>query len=120
MTNARLKPGPDYDGLLRKGGPIAINLQQARISNAIALRDICAFDPDRPSTPVVDKANPVRGWFLLTGTQVNAILDDVKTAWPAAGYLDLEGATYERIRHLREGDLTFLRIGWLRLQFDLF
>ena len=117
MTNARLAPGPDYEGLLKKGGPISINLQQARISNAIALRDICALDPDQPSTPVVDRRNSVRGWFLLTGTQLNAILDDVETAWPAAGYLDLEGATYERIRHLSKGDLTSLRIGWLRRQY---
>ncbi|MDJ0917023.1 MAG: hypothetical protein QNJ05_04605 [Woeseiaceae bacterium] len=117
MTNARLKPGPDYDGLLTKGGPIAINLQQARISNAIALRHIRALDPDRPSTPDIEGTEPVRGWFLLTGTMMNAIIDNVETAWPAAGFLDLEGATYERIRHFGDGDMAPIRINWLRRQY---
>lgn len=117
VSNARLAPGPDYKGLLKKGGPIVINLQQARISNALALRNIGALG-DEPEGHLLDgKATPVRGWFLLTGTQVNAILDDVKTGWPAAGFLDIEGATYTRIRHLDGGDLISKRIAWLRLQF---
>jgi hypothetical protein len=117
MSNARLAPGPDYKGLLMKGGPIVINLQQARISNVLALRNIGALG-DEPVEHLLDgKATPVRGWFLLTGTQVNAILDDVKTGWPAAGFLDIEGATYTRIRHLDGGDVTSKRIAWLRRQF---
>ncbi len=117
MSNARLAPGPDYTGLLKKGGPIVINLQQARISNALALRNIGELG-DEPVEHLLDgEATPVRGWFLLTGTQVTAILDDVKTGWPAAGFLDIEGATYARIRHLDGGDVTSKRIAWLRRQF---
>ncbi|MDJ0759030.1 MAG: hypothetical protein QNJ19_06495 [Woeseiaceae bacterium] len=117
MTNARLKPGPDYGGLLAKGGPIAINLQQARISNAIALRHIRTFDPDQESTPDIEGTTPVRGWYLLTGTRMNAILDTIETAWPAPGFLDLEGATYERIRHFGDGEIASIRINWLRRQY---
>ncbi|MDX1498818.1 MAG: hypothetical protein R3176_02910 [Woeseiaceae bacterium] len=114
LTRARLAPGPDYEGLLRKGGPIALNLQQSRISNALAVRNIVALeDPDAPD----GKPQPVRGWFLLTGSDMGTILDDVETGWPAAGYLDLDGATYARIRHIGGGDLTSKRIRWLRRQY---
>lgn len=108
MTNARLAPGPDYQGLLQKGGPIAINLQQTRISNALALRNIDAIDDD---------SQAVEGWFLLTGTQMATILDNVDTGWPASGYLDIDGATYSSIRHLGGGDLADCRIRWLQRQF---
>jgi hypothetical protein len=117
MTNARLEPGPDYQGLLRKGGPITINLQQARISNALAFRNIGALGDTSETLAAGDSPTPVRGWFLLTGTQVNAILDHTETGWPAAGFLDLEGASYAQIRHVGGGDLTAKRIAWLRLQF---
>ena len=60
---------------------------------------------------------PVRGWLLLTGAQLNTILDDVATGWPAPGFLDLEGATYTRIRHVGRGDLIEESIAWLRHQF---
>jgi len=117
MTNARLAPGPDYRGLLKKGGPIVINLQQARISNALALRNVGALG-DEPAKHLLDgEATAVRGWFLLTGMQVNTILDDVGTGWPAAGFLDVEGATYTRIRHLNSGGIASTRIAWLRRQF---
>ena len=117
MSNARLAPGPDYEGLLKRGGPIVINLQQARISNALALRNIGALE-DEPAEHLLDsEATPVRGWFLLAAMQVNTILDDVKTGWPAAGYLSVEGATYTRIRHIDGGDITSERIAWLRRQF---
>lgn len=109
LTNARLQPGPDYGGLLRKGGPIALNLRQARISNALGLRNIHALDEE---TPV-----PVRGWFLLTGMQVTSILDNTETGWPAHGFLDLDGATYVRSTHVEGGDLVGKRIAWLRRQF---
>jgi hypothetical protein len=108
LTKARLAPGPDYPGLLKKGGPIVINLQQARISNALGLRNIGALD---------DEHAPVRGWFLLTGTKVNTIVDDVETGWPAAGFLDVEGMAYQHIRHIGEGDLIARSIAWLRRQY---
>ncbi len=117
MTNAKLAPGPDYTGLLRTGGPVALNLQQARISNALAFNNITAL-PDESASPTPGAAPAaVRGWFLLTGAQVNSILDNIETGWPAPGFLDLEGATYERIRHIGGGDLTAKRIAWLRRQF---
>jgi hypothetical protein len=117
MTNAKLAPGPDYRGLLRTGGPVALNLQQARISNALAFNNVTAL-PDAPVSPTPGAAPaPVRGGFLLTGAQVNTVLDNIETGWPAPGFLDLEGATYERIRHIGGGDLTAKRIAWLRRQF---
>ncbi len=115
LTNARLAPGPDYRGLLKKGGPIAINLQQARISNALAVRHVGALG-EKPA-PLGAALEPVRGWFLLTGTQVTAIVDDIETGWPAVGYLDIEGASYERIRDVGRGEIATKRIAWLRRQF---
>jgi len=117
MTRARLAPGPDYHGLLRTGGPVAINLQQARISNALAFNNIGALAGESTSPSLDELPTPVRGWFLLTGAKVNTILDNSETGWPAPGFLDLEGATYERIRHVDGGDLTKKRIAWLRRQF---
>lgn len=117
MTSVRLAPGPDYTGLLSKGGPVAVNLQQVRVSNALVLTNVGALDPDAPppasrwATPV-----PVAGWFLLAGAQINALQDDIDTGWPAPGYLDLEGATYERLRN-PSNDLVAGRIAWLRRQF---
>jgi uncharacterized protein YjbI with pentapeptide repeats len=117
LTNARLEPGPDYGGLLRTGNPVAINLQQARVSNALALNNIGTLgDGPAPASPD-EKPVPVRGCFLLSGIQVNSILDNTDTGWPAPGYLMLDGATYERIRHVGDGDLTAERIAWLRRQY---
>ncbi|MEE4161400.1 MAG: hypothetical protein V2I25_02765 [Woeseiaceae bacterium] len=117
MTNARLAPGPDYGGLLSTGGPVAINLQQARLSNALAFSNIGAI-PDGPAPALLDQTPiPVRGWFLLTSAQLNSIIDTSETGWPEAGYLALDGATYERIRHFGAGDLTAKRIAWLRRQY---
>jgi hypothetical protein len=117
MTNARLAPGPDYQGLLKKGGPIAINLQQTRISNAFALRNVGAIDADSATPSLEEELQAVEGWFLLTGTRMATILDDVDTGWPAFGYLDIDGATYSSIRHLGGGDLAGCRIRWLQRQF---
>lgn len=117
LTNARLAPGPDYRGLLRTGGPVAINLQQSRISNALALRNVGALADEAVTSSLDEAFVPARGWFLLTGARVNSILDDVDTGWPAPGFLDLDGATYERIRHTGGGDLVARRIAWLRHQF---
>jgi hypothetical protein len=117
LTNARLTPGPDYRGLLRKGGPVALNLQQARVSNALAFSNVGAL-VDEPASASLDAApTPVTGWFLITSAQVNLILDNVETGWPAAGFLDLDGATYERIRHVGGGDLAAKRTAWLRRQY---
>ncbi len=117
LTNARLAPGPDYGGLLQTGGPVALNLQQARVSNALAFNNIGALgEGSAPASPH-EKPVPVRGCFLLDAIEVNSILDDTDTGWPAPGYLMLDGATYERIRHVGDGDLTAKRIAWLRRQY---
>lgn len=117
MSNARLSPGPDYSGILRTGGRVALNIQQARISNAFAVANIGALGDESRKHALDDPLTPVQGWFLLTGTKVGAIRDDLNTGWPAAGFLDLDGATYERIRHVNGGDLIAMRIHWLRRQF---
>ena len=117
LSNARLSPGPDYTGLLRTGGPVVLNLQQARVSNALAVRNIGALRGESASPSLDEPLEPVRGWFLLTAVQLTTILDDVDTGWPAPGYLDLDGATYERIRHIGGGNLEAKRISWLRRQF---
>ena len=117
LTNARLTPGPDYTGLLGKGGPVAANLQQARISNAFVLFNVSALNHEGDPSPG-RSAEPVEGWFLLAGAQMNTLIDNIQTGWPAAGYLDLDGASYERIRHVDGGDLVEKRIAWLKRQFE--
>jgi hypothetical protein len=117
LTNARLAPGPDYGGLLTAGGPVMANLQQIRISNALGLRNIGALQAGTEAQSTDSTPEPVKGWLLLTGAQLNTILDNVRTGWPAHGFLDLEGATYSRIRHVGGGDLIEQSIGWLRRQY---
>jgi len=117
MTNARLAPGPDYGGLLSTGGPVAINLQQARLSNALAFSNIGAIPDGSAPAPLDETPTPVQGWFLLTSAQLNSIIDTTETGWPEPGYLALDGATYERIRHVGRGDLVTKRIAWLRGQY---
>jgi hypothetical protein len=116
MTNARLAPGPDYSGLLGHGGPVAFNAQQIRISNSLVLHNVGAAEADGVFR--VDDISPVEGWFLLAGAQMNALVDNVDTGWPAPGYLDFDGASYQRIRHLDGGELVGKRIAWLRRQFS--
>lgn len=116
ITNARLVPGPDYEGLLRKGGPIAINLQQVRVSNALAFSNIGGI-PTEDAAVLDDEPEPVRGWFLLNGMQMTSLVDNVDTGWPAAGYLDIDGATYSHIRHIGGDDLAARSIVWLQRQY---
>ena len=117
LSNARLAPGPDYTGLLGKGGAVAANLQQIRISNALVLFNISALDPDSDPAPG-SSVKPVEGWFLLAGAQMNTLIDHSESGWPSTGYLDLDGASYDRIRHVDGGDLVARRIAWLKRQFE--
>ncbi len=117
LLNARLTPGVDYTGLLSRGGPVTANLQQIRISNSLILYNVGATDPDAESSEIPD-CRPVKGWFLLAGAQMNMLVDHVDSGWPAPGFLDLDGASYERIRHVDDfGDPVAKRIAWLRLQY---
>ena len=117
LNNARITPGPDYTGLLGKGGAVAANLQQIRISNALILFDVGALDPESDAAPE-DPAKPVEGWFLLAGAEMNTLIDNIDNGWPSTGYLDLDGASYQRIRHVDGGDLVAKRIAWLKRQFE--
>ena len=116
ISNARLAPGPDYEGLLGAGGPVIANLQQIRISNALGLRDIGKLNTEAGATPD-DALEPVEGWFLLTGAQLNTIQANAETGWPASGFLDLDGATYARIQHVGSEGMVEQSIRWLRRQF---
>jgi hypothetical protein len=51
FTSSRVDPGPDYSGLLAKGGPVQLNLRQARISNALVFNNIgwLSAENGRPS-----------------------------------------------------------------------
>jgi len=116
MTSARLAPGPDMN-FLRRGGPVAMNLQQLRVSNTIVMTNIGALDPDGPPPSRSARAKPVEGWFLLNGAQLNGIIDNPETGWPAHGFLDLEGATYERLGSAVGSGLVASRVAWLSRQF---
>jgi hypothetical protein len=116
ITNARLCPGPDYTGLLARGGPVAINVQQMRVSNAMVLFNVGAMEPD-PEARQTDSIRQVEGWFMFAGAQMNTLILHVGTGWPAPGYLDIDGMSYERIRHVDGGDLVARSKLWLRHQF---
>ncbi len=116
MTNARLMPGPDYQGILKKGGPIVLNLQQARISNTLAFSNLGEITTEDVAS-LDDDPKPLNGWFLLTGTQMTAIIDEVDTGWPNPGYLDIDGATYSYIQHIGGADLAARSISWLQRQY---
>ena len=116
MTNARLCPGPDYTGLVGRGGPVAINLQQVRVSNALILFNISALQPEGDASQG-ETLKPVDGWFMFAGAQVNTLIDSIETGWPAPGYLDIDGMSYERIRHVDGGELVARRVAWLRRQY---
>jgi hypothetical protein len=116
VTNARLCPGPDYTGLIGKGGPVAMNLQQMRISNALIMFNVGAMEPG-DETQQTDVIKPVEGWFMLAGVQMNTLLLHVGTGWPAPGYLDIDGMSYQRVRHVDGGDPVTAGKTWLRRQF---
>ncbi|MDX1509274.1 MAG: hypothetical protein R3358_13395 [Woeseiaceae bacterium] len=118
VTNARLAPGPDYEGMLKMGAPVALNLQQARISNALAFGNVGTVTGDAPATTFDDEPVPLRGWFLLTGAQTTAILDDTDSGWPEYGFLEIDGMSYSTIRHVRGSDMARRRIEWLKRQFQ--
>jgi len=116
LSNARLSPGPDYPGRVARGGPVCINMQQMRVSNALFFSDIYALDPDAPTPAVGDPGEPIESWVLFTGAELNSLIDD-KSGWPAAGWLELEGATYNRVYDDGGGETGAKRIAWLRRQF---
>ena len=116
MTSARLAPGPDMN-FLGRGRPVAMNLQQIRVSNTLIMTNIGTLDPNGPPPSRSTPAKPVEGLFLLNGAQLNSVIDNLDTGWPAHGYLELEGVTYERLGNAVGRDLVAGRIAWLRRQF---
>jgi len=116
LNSARLSPGPDLTGMIGRGGPVAVNLTQIRISNSFILFDVAALEEGGEDS-VNAAPTPVRGWLLLTAAQMNALVHNVDNGWPAHGYLDLDGASYERIRHMGGGDLVSRSVAWLRRQY---
>ncbi len=81
------------------------------------MTNIGALDPNGPPPSRSTPAKPVEGWFLLNGAQLNGVIDSLENGWPAHGYLDLEGATYERLGSTVGRELVASRIAWLRRQF---
>ena len=116
MLNARLCPGPDYTGLLASGGPVAVNVQQMRVSNALVMLNIGAMEPGDETTQT-DTITPVEGWFMFAGAHMNTLILNVGTGWPAPGYLDIDGMSYQRVRHADGSDLVAASKTWLRHQF---
>ncbi len=120
LFNARLTPGPDYKGLLGRGGPVVANLRQMRVSNALVLYNVGTVlrEPEPGVAVTLDESfKPVEGWFMFAGAHMNTLIVHVGTGSPAAGYLDIDGMTYERIRHVDSGDLVAKSKIWLRQQF---
>lgn len=119
LFNARLTPGPDYKGLLGRGGPVVVNMRQMRVSNAVVMYNVgsatvgSGVDANVPEVPF----EPVAGWFLFAGAHMNTLIISVDTGSPAAGYLDIDGMTYERFRHVDGGDLVASSKAWLLRQF---
>ena len=116
INTARLTPGPDYTGLLGRGGPVAANFQQMRVSNAMVMFNVGARAPEGEVT-ALESTIPLEGWFMMAGAQMNTLIDDTANGWPAPGYLDLDGTSYQRIRHVDGGDLVAKRIAWLGRQY---
>ncbi len=115
FSHARVCPGPDYAGRAARGGPVCINLQQLRVSNACFLANVGELDPDMLDVKASGPHRPVQGWFLLTAAQVTSLLDE-EDGWPAPGFLDLDALSYERVS-AAGGNQTARRLRWLRLQY---
>jgi len=111
LTHARLSPGPDYEGTLSRGGKVALNMQQIRISNALVLFNIAALGSGDA------QPQPVNGWYMLSGASMSTLIDHADSGWPEHGFLDLDGAAYQRIRHIGDGAIIPRRKAWLRRQF---
>ena len=116
FNHARVYPGPDYAGRAARGGPVCLNLQQLRVSNALFLSNVGELDPAVLDVKASGPHRPVAGWFLLTAAQVASLLDE-EDGWPAAGFLDLEALTYQRVSDAGGGNQTARRLRWLRLQY---
>ena len=54
---------------------------------------------------------------MLAGMQMNTLILHVGTGWPAPGYLDIDGMSYQRVRHVDGGDLVTAAKSWLRQQY---
>jgi len=120
IIDARLTPGPDYTGLLGRGGPVVANMQQMRVSNAMVMFNVgTVVNEPEPGVDVTehDPFKPVEGWLMFAGAHMNTLILHVGTGWPAPGYLDIDGMSYERIRHVDGGDLIEKSKTWLRYQF---
>jgi hypothetical protein len=116
FNHARVAPGPDYAGRAARGGPVCINLQQLRVSNALFVSNVGELDPEALDVKASGPHRPVAGWFLLTAAQVSSLLDE-EDGWPAPGFLDIEALTYQRISDAGGGNQTARRLRWLRLQY---
>ncbi|MEM8563621.1 MAG: hypothetical protein AAGF57_15400 [Pseudomonadota bacterium] len=121
LVNSRLRPGPDYMGLLGRGGPVVINAQQMRVSNAAVFYNLGTVtkrpEPGRDIT-LDDPIKPVEGWFMMIGMSMSSLVLHAGTGWPAPGYLEIDGMTYERIRHVDGGDMVTCSKAWLRRQYQ--
>jgi len=116
FTNARVFPGPDYQGRIARGGPVCINLQQIRISNALLISNVGELDPTVTDVDLSGLRRPVSGWFLLSAAQMHSLLDE-EDGWPAPGFLEIDALGYERISDSGGGDQAARRLRWLRLQY---
>jgi hypothetical protein len=116
IANARLAPGPDYNGRFARGGGVCLNMRQMRVSNALLLGDVGALDPGDAAPRASVPAPPIAGWFMLSAAQLTTISAD-ETGWPAPGFLELDGATYARVYDGVHPADAARRIRWLLLQY---
>ncbi len=118
LTNARLTPWPDYEGQVGKGGPVAVNLRQIRVSNALAFSNVGRYVEGEEGVIEGVNRQPLASWVLLAGANVTVLIDNPETGWPEPGFLEIEGISYTNVfdMTLSGGDAA-QRIEWLRRQF---